>query len=1395
MQYSTYPGEYIYTYNEKMAVTKVSYPDGTEETFDFDTHNALVQKIDRTGAVTRWEYDSYGHTVKEILPEGLEREYVYDTRNDLVCVRDNGGREKVLAYDGLHNLIQRSEKSAEGEWKEEKFAWDIMGRLTEEEDGEGHRTRYCYEKTSAYPYRTIHADGTELLCGYDDLGRKLWEEDETGRREYAYDKNGWQTMERDGEGNETHRLYDGSGRMTALYSPKQWEAGNGKGTQYRYDFLSRLIETIHSDGSHEKQLRDGEGNIIKVVHPNAYDAKTGDGDGTIYDYDGENRLLRTRYPDGGVERFFYDGTGNRTKQVLPEQYDSNMDDGEGRTYTYDKAGRLLTVTGPDGTVEESNAYDLWGNCVQRTDAEGYITHYTYDLLGRLVRELVPVGSGAEDVSYCMTEYAYDGNGNRIREIRYGGRYTQNGTLKEAGTDLILTFTYDARNRLVRVEDGLGARVSYGYDVRGNRTSEEQVISRGEEGDAGTVLKKIRYRYDKAGRLTEKREILDSGLKEDTGKRIGLAITRYTYDANGNRTGIITPEGYRINREYDCRDRLIVEQLEDKENGIDLKTFFTYDKAGNLTGIRQEGKEGQRREITYCHDLKDRLTKVQELDGPVVMASYDKNDRMAGRKDLLPVESEQYGSTQYSYDIRGNLTESRKNGKTAERNEYDRKDRIIENTDGDGIEVHCRYGIQDEQRQFLTAGSRKQDKAAQTLIYDARGMVTGTEDGCGNRTGYQTDGWGRILSVETAEGGREEYAYDAAGNVTQGTDANGNTIRYAYNSMGKVCAITDQSGNIESFRYDREGREIEHTDRNGTVTETQYNVYGKPIMQICTDNKGNRQIMGTWEYDSFGQLTKSVSGGFCYTYEYRPDGKLLNKWSSGRKVQSCTYYRDGSLKSLTDVSGKTLLYEYDGEGRLGCLKEDTGTILTEYRYTTAGRISEIITGNGICTTYTYDEDGNISRLTIGDGTEEGLLYDAFMLYDLNGNRIGKQGTRLGADGKQDKIAVSYRYDCMSRLTNEDRNGAGERYAYDLCGNRLLKERYSGSSVDVTEGYRYNERNELTERISAGGLTAYHYDKNGSIISEEEEGRKSEYHYDLLNRQTYVKTLDGREQENLYDGEGLRAGLTVNGKKTTFLFHNGEILAESVGESGPFRRYLTGRGLSHVQMGDGAYHAFHQDEQGSTVYITEQGVENCYQYDAFGNLTEKRESFENRILYTGQQYDQETGQYYLRARYYNPVVGRFLQEDTYRGDGLNLYAYCANNPVIYFDPSGHSVLYGQEWPENNVNPQLITSQSELTKEYFDSLQPNGIIEGGGRSGGQLPPTAPPNSYYITNSGHAIIYGEDGRRVMDISPERIKIFKFNQNPNNPDLGKWSERKLKDISGAFEKTAKWIKDYFGLK
>jgi len=207
---------------------------------------------------------------------------------------------------------------------------------------------------------------------------------------------------------------------------------------------------------------------------------------------------------------------------------------------------------------------------------------------------------------------------------------------------------------------------------------------------------------------------------------------------------------------------------------------------------------------------------------------------------------------------------------------------------------------------------------------------------------------------------------------------------------------------------------------------------------------------------------------------------------------------------------------------------------------------------------------------------------------------------------------------------------------------------------------------------------------------------------------LKTLDGKEQENSYDGEGLRVGLTENGKRTTFLYHNGEILTEFDGESAPIKRYLRGIGLSHVQTQDSeAYHAYHQDEQGSTAFITGQGreTENIYQYDAFGNLLEKREDVGNRILYTAQQYDQETGQYYLRARYYNPVVGRFLQEDSYRGDGLNLYAYCANNPVVYYDQSGHGVTYeegGVQGTGGTPGNQIVTNSAgkQVIRDYVNS-----------------------------------------------------------------------------------------------
>ena len=80
-----------------------------------------------------------------------------------------------------------------------------------------------------------------------------------------------------------------------------------------------------------------------------------------------------------------------------------------------------------------------------------------------------------------------------------------------------------------------------------------------------------------------------------------------------------------------------------------------------------------------------------------------------------------------------------------------------------------------------------------------------------------------------------------------------------------------------------------------------------------------------------------------------------------------------------------------------------------------------------------------------------------------------------------------------------------------------------------------------------------------------------------------------------------------------------------------------------------------------WILKGKVQKTYQYDAFGNYEVKEEKIQNRFGFAGEVYDPQVGLYYLRARFYNPVIGRFIQEDTYSGDGLNLYAYCHNNPV--------------------------------------------------------------------------------------------------------------------------------------
>ena len=148
---------------------------------------------------------------------------------------------------------------------------------------------------------------------------------------------------------------------------------------------------------------------------------------------------------------------------------------------------------------------------------------------------------------------------------------------------------------------------------------------------------------------------------------------------------------------------------------------------------------------------------------------------------------------------------------------------------------------------------------------------------------------------------------------------------------------------------------------------------------------------------------------------------------------------------------------------------------------------------------------------------------------------------------------------------------------------------------------------------------------------------------------------------------------NGNLVHFIFNQNREAVSEEDSSGLNRLIRASELIAANSSADSArtYYHYVSDEMGSTTHIVDEAgkVLNRYEYDAWGNITAQEEAVPNRFKFTGQQLDPVTQQYYLRARFYNPVIARFTQEDTYRGDGLNLYAYCQNNPVFYVDPTGH------------------------------------------------------------------------------------------------------------------------------
>ena len=698
--------------------------------------------------------------------------------------------------------------------------------------------------------------------------------------------------------------------------------------------------------------------------------------------------------------------------------------------------------------------------------------------------------------------------------------------------------------------------------------------------------------------------------------------------------------------------------------------YAYDAAGNVLKQAILGTDGECLESSTRYDLKDRATHRTNPAGGVTRYLYDRNDRL--RKEISPYsyepESDDGAGISYTYDSRGNrLRTTNALGEVVQELSYNLRNQPVIQKDTFGNRTELSYELDGKIKDVRRSGNHQ--RILQQYEYNARGQITGVVDGNRNPISYDVDSWGRITGIGFVDGVKEGYEYTPAGQVSRTIDGNGNAVQYRYNSLGKISERIDQLGFTETFRYDEEGNLSLHIDRDGRQLQRACNVFGQPVYEKASDAEGKHTNISTWHYDSLGRVTRAVCDGKSYEYIYDAYGNLKEKRSNGKRLVSYTHDRAGQITEIRDPAGVCTRYEYDILGRRSRIFNDDG-LEVRYGYDALNRIRHIRYGNGVETAYTYDGDGNVRTLETRAG--ENVLLSFAYRYDGNGNRTAKTGMQATLGGITSEITagnnaldLSYAYDVRGQLLEERRNGASVCYAYDKAGNRIRK-----TDVQGEIRYLYNEKNQLIAEESPADRKQFSYDRQGGIIEEKNAAGIRLFSYNSRRQQTRVETETGSVQENRYDAEGLRFELLENGRRTSFVYHDGELLQEE-GREEQGTSYHLGAGMEAFRRGQELSY-YHRDEQLSTVFVTDgQGeIRNSYQYDAFGIPLETTEQLNNRIRYTGQQYDDVTGQYYLRARYYNPVAGRFMQEDVYQGDGLNLYAYCGNNPVVYDDPSGYA-----------------------------------------------------------------------------------------------------------------------------
>jgi RHS repeat-associated protein len=751
-----------------------------------------------------------------------------------------------------------------------------------------------------------------------------------------------------------------------------------------------------------------------------------------------------------------------------------------------------------------------------------------------------------------------------------------------------------------------------------------------------------FARDAAGRITR---VVESGLTNP-------AEVTYAYDTGGNLVGATDVLGNETRYHYEeSRFPHYLTRIDDPLGRPMLRN--AYDDEGRLVGI--------------CGAGGDLLT----LAGCTVIA-WEPGTRASTMTDSRGFRIDRV------FDERGRqLLERRYLDATRfleSRSEYDADGNLLRDVDASGEEWTYEYDAGGQQ-------IVRRDPLGGTLVttWDACGEPASDTGPDGSTVRFRYDASCNRIAIEEATGGEFSFAYDTYGDQTEVTDPVGNSWRFEYDGNGGLSKVVDPRGGSYLTQTGSGGDLLSRIDPDGRRADYVYDDAHRLVRE--TWNTVPPRVF-TYEYDAAGQLVHATDGESSIRRDYLPTGRcsrVVTEGPAGAPEVSIDYQYDagGNVTRVADSLGGITVTEYDGASRLLSIRQ-SGTGVREKRadFTWSNGSSAIevrrfadLAGTVpvASTSFAYDcescEDGPVSILHRRSA-------DGSVIHQLEIERdpAGVVVAMTDAEGRHE-----YAHDAGMRLLHAVHPAGGiqpeEFYEYDAAGNRTASHR--GSCVHAyTTAAGGNE-------LQSDGVHRYETDGAGNVKRRIDltTGASTEFRYDHRYRLTDViernpAGVETGRSSYAYDAMDNRVRATENGS-VTHIVHDGRNPFLVLDGSGRVRtRRLYTRALDGVLADEtgGVTRWFLTDHLGTIRDVVgDDGRTSAHLvYDSFGVLLQgSLAGPAGGLGFTAREYSEATGLYTLRAREYDPELGRFLRRDLL---APFQYDYAVSSPLSFVDPNG-------------------------------------------------------------------------------------------------------------------------------